>query len=566
MSFDGVFTHLMVEELNQTITDGRLSKIQQPYEHEIMLVFRNQGKNHTLLLSAHPSFSRIQLTTISYQNPKTPPNFCMTLRKYLEGSILEKIEQVENDRIIHFYFSSRNELGDLENILLIVELMGRHSNILLVNQATGKILDAVKHVGSSQNTYRQILPGSLYRRPPQREQLNPFTVDIKGLHALLATTDDLSPQFLQTSFQGLGKDTAQELFTRLMIQPKEKLKAWQQFFTELTTQQAPTLSTVKQSELFSPIPFPSLQAEKETSFHTLSELLDHYYSGKAEKDRVKQQAGELIRKLSADINKLKKKKKNLQKDLKATESADEYRLKGEILTTFLHLVKKSSTNVILENYYDNNQPIEIALNPALSANQNAQKYFHKYTKLRNGISEINKQLILTEYELLYLDSIVAQLDIASPGDVEVIREELIHQHYIKDKRKTKKKQKIKTSKPEEFVSSDGTLILVGKNNLQNDQLTLKTANKQDIWLHAKDIPGSHVIIRSNTPTEETLLEAAQLAAYFSKYRLSSQVPVDYVPVKLIRKPNGAKPGYVIYEGQKTLYVTPEEELIKKLKK
>lgn len=566
MSFDGLFTHLMVDELNETIVNGRLSKIHQPYDHELMLIFRNHGKNMTLLLSAHPSFARIQLTEISYTNPQTPPNFCMTMRKYLEGSILEAVEQIENDRVIHFTFSSRNELGDLENLLLVVELMGRHSNILLINQSTGKILDAIKHVGSTQNSYRLILPGSTYREPPKQDQINPLTVSSTLLHEKLATADEINTGFIQSTFQGLGRDTATELALRIQKNPKEKLTTWTSFFEECLTKTNPSLVNDGNKENFTPIVFESSKAQEIQSFDSLGELLDAFYIGKAEKDRVKQQANELLKKLAADNNKLKKKKKNLEKDLRETDKADEYRLKGELLTTYLHEVPKNGTKVSLHNYYTDNQLVDITLDPSLSPNQNAQKYFHKYQKLKTAMIEVQKQLEIADFELLYLESVMAQLDIAQPSDVEVIREELIQQNYIKEKRQNKKKKQQKMSKPEEFISRDGTTILVGKNNLQNDQLTLKTASKNDIWLHAKDIPGSHVIIKANDPSEETLFDAAVLAAYFSKYRLSSQVPVDYVAVKHIRKPNGAKPGYVIYEGQKTLYVTPTEEHVTSLKK
>lgn len=559
MSFDGVFTHAMVHELSELLVSGRISKIHQPYEQEVILVIRARGKNHKLLLSAHSNFARVQLTTIAYQNPETPANFAMMLRKYLEGAILESIHQIENDRVIHFTFSKRNELGDLQNIILVVELMGRHSTIVLVNSETGKILDAIKHVGMSQNSYRTLLPGAEYVAPPTQTQLNPFTLSDPQVFELLSTAE-ITAKYLQTTFQGLGKDTATELAYRINEHPNEKLPTWQQFWQDLQTP-APTLYTWQNKEYFTPLTFESLGSDF-TVYPSLSELLDNFFGGKAEKDRVKQQGGELIRRIENEWKRNVAKLKKLEQTLVDTENAEEFRRKGELLTTFMTHVPRGAAAIELPNYYEEDQPLKITLKPELSPNQNAQKYFQKYQKLKNAVRVVQAQIEQTKQEIDYLESVLAQLEIATPLDIAVIQEELLEQGYI---RKRNKKQKQQKSKPEEFYATDGTVVLVGKNNLQNDQLTLKTAKKTDIWLHAKDIPGSHVIIKSSDPSEETLLEAANLAAYYSKFRLSAQVPVDYVAVKHVHKPNGAKPGYVIYENQRTLYVTPEASLVEEMK-
>ncbi|MFV0557158.1 MAG: fibronectin-binding protein EfbA [Enterococcus sp.] len=566
MSFDGVFTHLMVQELANKLIGGRLSKIHQPYPNEIVLVIRSQGQNQKLLLSAHPSYARIQLTQMQYANPETPPNFVMMLRKYLDGGILESIEQLENDRVIHLGFSKRNELGDLQKIVLVVELMGRHSTILLLNQANGKILDAIKHIGSSQNSYRSLLPGSEYIEPPQQTGLNPFTASTTEVFTRLSQASEITPRYLQSTFQGLGFDTASELAFRLNQQPNEKIPVWEQFFTQLTTTLTPSLIENQQKSWFTPLRFASLVGDESQvqTADTLSQLLDLFYLGKAEKDRAKQQGNELLKKVANELARNQKKLQKRQQTLADSENAETFRQKGELLTTFMNQVPRGANEVELANYYDENQLLKISLNPALTPNQNAQKYFQRYQKLKNAVKLVHQQIEETKAEIAYLETVESQLELATPLDIGLIREELIDQGYLK--RKTTKKQKQPTpSKPEQFFSLDGTTILVGKNNLQNDQLTLKTARKTDYWLHAKNIPGSHVIIRAQDPSEATILQAAELAAYYSKYRLSAQVPVDLVQVKYLKKPNGAKPGYVIYENQTTLYITPSEANIQQMK-
>ncbi|WP_288322709.1 fibronectin-binding protein EfbA [uncultured Enterococcus sp.] len=565
MSFDGVFTHAMINELRETLLSGRISKINKPYENEVVLVIRSRGKNQRLLLSAHPSYARIQITQIDYQNPDTPPNFVMMLRKHLDGAILESIEQIENDRVIHFHFKKRDELGDLQNIILIVELMGRHSTIILVNKESGKILDAIKHIGSSQNTYRSLLPGVDYIAPPEQNQLNPFSQEKEKVFHRLSQMD-LTPKGIQQQFQGIGFDTAQELVARLTERPNEKMLVWQEFFTAIDTQLSPSLYEVAEKEYFTPINYRFFDSntQQKKMYPTLSALLDAFYQEKAEKDRAKQQGGELIRKIENELKRNRNKLKKREQTLKDSENAEDYRRDGELLTTFMAQVPRGANEVTLPNYYEEDRPITIKLDPALTPNQNAQKYFHRYQKLKNAVKLIGKQIEEAKNEIDYLESVLSQLEIAGPMDIEVIKEELTAEGYLKKKSSKKQKRK-KPSQPDQYLSTDGTLILVGKNNLQNDQLSLKTAKKTDYWLHAKNIPGSHVIIKSDQPSDETITEAAELAAYFSKYRHSAQVPVDLVQVKHLRKPNGAKPGYVIYENQKTIIVTPEEEKINKIK-
>ncbi|MDR1013134.1 MAG: NFACT family protein [Lactobacillales bacterium] len=561
MSFDGIFIHVLVRELQEKLLHGRIQKVHQPYNQEIVLIIRANSQNHKLLLSSHPSYARVQLTNIQYHNPESPPNFVMVLRKYLEGAILKAIEQVENDRVLQFTFHHRNELGDLQNIILIVEIMGRHSAIILLNKETGKILDAIKHVGLSQNTYRTILPGAKYLPPPKQKGKNPFVMQDLEVFEILSTAQNLSAQFLQQNFQGFGHDTAEELAYLLKGNPHEKLKVWHDFFASLNFKQPSLYENAK--SWFAPVDFLSLGGKAKEVFQSLNELLDAFFTEKAEKDRAKQQIKMLLQRIKVKCQKKQVKLKKLQITLKDTSNAEDYRCKGELLTTFMAQVPKGYNFVELKNYYAEDAPLKIALNPSLSPNQNAQKYFQKYRKLKKSVLIVKKQIEKTKHEILYLESVKSQLELVTPLEIPLIFEELQAEGYIKARQRKPKKTKL--SLPAEFQASDGTKILVGKNNLQNDRLTLKIAKKTDYWLHAKNIPGSHVIIKSNKPSDQTLTEAGILAAYYSKYRYSAQVPVDVVQVKNIRKPNGAKAGFVIYEGQKTIFITPDQKMVAQLK-
>ncbi|SMS14347.1 NFACT RNA binding domain-containing protein [Levilactobacillus zymae] len=566
MSFDGSFTHAMVHELQQTVTTGRVSKINQPYANEVVLTIRANGHNYPILLSANPTYARVQVTEIPYVNPPVPTNFTMILRKYLQGAILKGVTQAANDRVVHLNFTSRNELGDQQELHLIIEIMARHSNVILVDQASGKILDAIKHVGSDQNRYRLLLPGAQYITPPKQDLDDPFA----GPRADLAATirefpnRDVLAGTLQHQYQGLGKDTAAALASALH-QPGDANAHFTAFFAHFDAPQPTLTISPKGKTSFTAFPYPT-EGQQQTAT-TLSQLLDTYYQDKAERDRVQQQGSVLIRVVRNELKKNRNKLKKLQRTLAETENADEYRVKGEILTTYLYQVKRGDTSVTLPNFYDQEKPLKIALSNQLSPNQNAQKYFKRYQKAKNAVSYVTTQIEQTQANVDYFDNIMAQIELAAPKDLIEIRLELQQGGYLRDhdhQKKAKKRRKQQISKPDQFTASDGTKISVGKNNLQNDKLTLHTAKRTDIWLHVKDMPGSHVIVHAADPSEQTILEAANLAAYFSKARASSTVPVDYVPVKRIHKPNGAKPGFVIFTGQKTVFVTPESALVDQL--
>ena len=550
MSFDGFFLHHMVEELRRELVNGRIQKINQPFEQELVLQIRSNRQSHRLLLSAHPVFGRIQLTQTTFENPAQPSTFIMVLRKYLQGALIESIEQVENDRIVEITVSNKNEIGDHIQATLIIEIMGKHSNILLVDKSSHKILEVIKHVGFSQNSYRTLLPGSTYIAPPSTESLNPFTIKDEKLFEILQTQETTAKN-LQSLFQGLGRDTANEL-ERILV--SEKLSTFRNFFNQETK---PCLTETS----FSPVPFANQVGEPFTS---LSDLLDTYYKDKAERDRVKQQASELIRRVENELQKNRHKLKKQEKELLATDNAEEFRQKGELLTTFLHQVPNDQDQVILDNYYTN-QPITIALDKALSPNQNAQRYFKRYQKLKESVKYLTDLIQETKATILYLESVETVLNQAGLEEIAEIREELIQTGFIR-RRQREKIQKRK--KPEQYLASDGkTIIYVGRNNLQNEELTFKMARKEELWFHAKDIPGSHVVISGNLdPSDEVKTDAAELAAYFSQGRLSNLVQVDMIEVKKLNKPTGGKPGFVTYTGQKTLRVTPDPEKIASMKK
>lgn len=550
MSFDGFFLHHMTRELQQELLSGRIQKINQPFEQELVLQIRSNRKNQKLLISAHPVFGRIQLTQTTFENPQFPNTFIMVMRKYLQGAVIEDIRQDENDRILEISVSNKNEIGDDVAVTLIVEIMGKHSNIILMDKATGKIIEAIKHVGFSQNSYRTILPGSTYVAPPKTGAGNPFEISDEKLFAILQT-EELEPRNLQKLFQGLGRDTATELASRL---DTDKLKHFRAFFA------APTQPSLTEKS-FATLPFSD---SSDQNFATLSELLDYYYVDKAERDRVQQQAGELIRRVDTELDKNLKKLQKQEDELLATENAEEFRQKGELLTTFLHQVPNDQDQVELDNYYTD-QKIVIALDKALTPNQNAQRYFKRYQKLKEAVKHLTGLIEDTKGTISYLESVETALEQSSLAEIAEIREELIQTGFIKRRHREKIQ---KRQKPEKYLATDGqTIILVGRNNLQNEELTFKMAKKDELWFHAKDIPGSHVVITGNlNPSDEVKTDAAELAAYYSKARLSNLVQVDMIETRKLNKPTGGKPGFVTYTGQKTLRVTPDEEKIKSMKK
>jgi predicted ribosome quality control (RQC) complex YloA/Tae2 family protein len=566
MSLDGFTIRAMVHELNPLLCGGRITKIYQPGTTEILLHIRASGKNHKLLLSAHPAYARVQLTHTPIENPKEPPVFCMMMRKHIEGSIIQSITQIDLERILQIDLRTRNEWGGEGMRRLVVEMMGRHSNLILLDPLKGIILDGIRRVSHAISRHRQIFPGAPYLSPPEQQKQNPLEIDRASFIAGFTDQQAHFDQQLVNRFRGMGPLLAQEILEQAGAKGGEAV--WQSFARCMQKaknhQYEPTITQTEAKSVFSVWPLTHLQGEAR-SFPSVSEGLDRFFQGKAARDRLRQQTQELTRKLKQEIAKNAKKIAILQTELAQSQQADQYRIYGELLTTSLHQIQRGEQTTQIVNYYDEHTPtITIPLDPLLTPTQNAQRYFKKYHKLKAAKKWNVAQISKAQAEMQYLASVWVQLENASLGEVEQIREELAEEGWCKVSRKKEKQTAKKKPLPTSIHASDGTPILVGKNNKQNDYLTHQLAAPSDTWLHTKDIPGSHVVIRAKRVSERTLYEAAMIAAYYSKARQSSQVPVDFTLVKHVKKPAGARPGFATYDHQQTLFVTPHEEVIQKL--
>ncbi|WP_010269816.1 Rqc2 family fibronectin-binding protein [Paenibacillus senegalensis] len=596
MALDGIVVHAIVHELQECV-GGRIGKIHQPSENEILLQIRAKGKTRRLLLSANPTYPRVHYTETQMNNPLEPPMFCMLLRKHCENGIIEEVLQKGLERIIVIRIRHRNELGDLCLKELIVEIMGRHSNVILLDPDQGTILDGIHHVTPAISTYRVVLPGSVYKGPPEQGKLDPFTTDrslfeekwAQVMNESLTDSNELTEaktsskplplwKVLLNCFNGISPLMAKEILYRSNHEPgnadpKPPAGLWEAVSEVMEQVKANRYEPGTAVEDSGKLVFSALQLTHLGSswkpFETVSQCLDHYYGEKAERDEVRQRTSDLLRFLQNEKAKNIKKLEKLEETLEDAKDADRYRIQGELLTASMHLFQKGDTSVEVIDYYDENQrKIVIELDPLLTPSENAQKAFKRYTKIKNSRTVVSEQIESTRAELVYLDSLLQQLHSAGLNDIEEIREELVEQGYLRSRERKKRKggKAAKPNKPNiaSYVSSEGIPIYVGKNNTQNDYVTNRLAHPGDTWLHTKDIPGSHVVIRSSQFGEQTLHEAAMLAAYYSQARESSQVPVDYTLIRHVRKPNGAKPGFVIYDNQKTLFVTPDEGLIQAL--
>ncbi|UZX30661.1 Rqc2 family fibronectin-binding protein [Lactobacillus helsingborgensis] len=556
MAYDGLFIHSLLNSVRPLVVNGRLSKIYQPFAQDLILTFRKERKNIQLLLSANAQYPRFYVTKQAIVNPDKAPTFVMVLRKYLEGSVLQSIDQVGVDRIVNFNFSNRNELGDQVQLVLSLELMGRHSNVILYDKKSGQIIDLLKRVNPDENRVRLLLPKAKYELPPLIPGINGFKITEAEFN-LKAT--DTAPATLAKQFGGLDRDDRQEL--EGYLEDDLSFSSFKTFMDQFDKKGAFILKTPKNKrKIFPYLPY-HLDLTKETSDPDFNHALDEFYQYQSNQDWVKQKSSQIERVIKNEHNKLTKKIVKLKKQLDQAENSEGYRIRGEILNANLAQVKPGMSQIELPNYYNNNKPIEIKLDTALSPARNGQKYFTRYKKLRDSIKHVKEQISITQTNLNYFDTIQTAIDNAEPQDIDQITDELTSQGYLKKPQKPKRKKKITEKNLNKFRISSGKTVLVGKNNLQNDWLTLKKANKTDIWFHVKNIPGSHVILQSSEATDEDIKETAEIAAYFSKAKNSAHVQVDYVADKRVKKPNGAKPGFVIYTGQNSIEVTPEKERV-----
>lgn len=572
MAFDGLVVRAVVHQL-QPLVGGRIHKIHQPNEHDLVFAVRAKGTSARLLLSANPTYPRFHLTERTYQNPLEAPMFCMLLRKYCENGVIESIEQIGMERIVHVHIRQRDELGDLNVKRIIFELMGRHSNIILTDPETGVVLEAAKRVTPAISAHRIIVPGSVYTPPPAQHKQNPLLATREDVAATLSGIGGGETKAaagrLVDGFSGISPVAAQAIVAGV----PDAAEAFVRAMADIRSHRyVPNIivDTRSGKSAFSVVPLSSGEAGaevKQERFDNVSVCLERYYADKAERDLVKQRTADLTRLLLNEKHKNEKKLEKLQSTLEEARGADQYRMYGELLNAYLHTFERGAAAVEVVNFYDEEQrPVQISLDPLLTPSENAQRYFKKYQKMRNSLAAVEEQMTQTREEIRYLEDLLQQLEVAELTDIEEIRAELVEGGYVRDRGGKKDRRSAKKGKPQvhAYLSSEGVPIYVGRNNTQNDYITNRLAHGADTWLHTKDIPGSHVVIRSDSFGDATLSEAANLAAYYSKAKQSSLVPVDYTLVRHVKKPSGAKPGFVIYDKQKTLFITPDEEKARRM--
>lgn len=565
MAFDGVFLHKIINTLNNELIGKKIDKINQPEKDEIHISFRNL-KKVKLLISASSSYPRIHLTKQSKANPIQAAMFCMVLRKYLLGGKIVNIKQYDTDRFLSIDIEATDELGFDSIYTLYIEIMGRHSNISLVRSRDNKIIDCIKHISSDVNSVRILLPGFEYVMPPLSNRIDPFD-NGNNLESLL-NSEILAENFFSKNFNGICKQLSKEL-TSLTMESKvftqDSIIMTKQLFNSIDTNENYYIFTNSNKNVidFYCYDLKSLDYSDKLIFNNPNELLDEFYSAKDKQDRLSSKSSDLCKLVKVNIDRCLKKKNILEDELKDCEEKDDLRIKGELLTSYIYSLKEGMKEVSLLNYYSEEETyLNIPLDPLKNPSENVQSYFKKYNKMKKTEEAAKGQLILNSSELDYLNSVMTSIHNAEEyTDFDEIRNELVVSGYIKfNKNKSKKDGK---SKPMHFISSDGIDIYVGKNNIQNDYLTLKFADKTDLWLHTKAIPGSHVIVKETNVPDSTLLEAANLAAYYSKGKDSSKVEVDYTQVRNVKKPSGSKPGMVIYYTNSTIVIDPKEPTINK---
>lgn len=577
MSLDGIMLAAIKKDLKNTLLNGRIDKIYQPEQYLITLLVRNNLHNYRLLLSAHPNYPGVHLTDRDFENPQKAPDFCMLLRKYLLRGTITAIEQPDFERILIFEILLYGQRYNL-----IIEIMGRHSNIVLLD-GDGFVLDAIKRVTSRISRERELFPGINYKYPPAQDKLNPLLLEERSFEKKTRGFNQESYKAIMYNFRGIGPLSAREIIYRAGIKPEKA-------FSELTEREKESLlstfMTLRKNILqedFQPAvglegdsiayisAFPlTHRQERILEFQDTGKLLDFYYEKGIKNRQIDRKKKELASIVESYLEKNHRKRDSFLQELEIGKNAEEFKNSGELIIANIYQLKRGMTEAEVIDYYDPEQKrIKIKLDPLLSPADNAQRYFKKYHKAKKSVKYLEEQLQKLKEEEDYLENVLLNIEQAEElKDFEEIREELILEDYIKDRRKRKPKEKVQVQAPYKFISSNGYEILVGRNNRQNDNLSRKIARKNDLWLHVKDLPGSHVIIRRKNKEEipeETIKEAAIVAAYYSKGRDSENVPIDYTLVKNLRKPKGARPGLVYYENYQTIHVNPDKGLINRLK-
>ncbi|MFR7477013.1 NFACT family protein [Frisingicoccus sp.] len=573
MAFDGIVISNLVWELRERLTDGRINKIYQPENDAIVLTIKNNRNNYRLLLSASPSLPLAYLTEDTGTNPMVAPNFCMLLRKHISGGRIVSIVQPEMERILKFEIEHLNELGDLCTKFLIVELMGKHSNIIFC-QPDGTIIDSIKHISLNVSSVREVLPGRSYFIPNTMLKMNPLTIDTNEFIEKVLSKPLPAGKALYTSLTGISPVIAEEICFRASIDSgmsasglsdAEKLHLFGVFSRLMEDVENHCFTPIiiyrgKEPVEFSALTLTCYSDCESHTFDSISTVLRTYYAEKNATSRIRQKSHDLRHVVSTALDRTRKKYDLQLKQLKDTEKREKYKIYGEMINTYGYGLEEGAKNMTCLNYYTNKE-MTVPLDPQLTPQENAKKYFERYGKLKRTFEALSTLTEETHDEMEHLDSISTALDLAqTEGDLVQIKEELIQAGYVKRHTggRNMKKQKL-TSQPLHYISSDGYDMYVGKNNLQNEELTFKFANGGDWWFHAKGIPGSHVVVKSGGDElpDRTFEEAARLAAYYSKNRTSEKVEIDYIQRKHVKKPNSGKPGFVIYHTNYSMMIEPD---------
>ena len=576
MAFDGIVVADLVHELKEQLTGGRIAKIAQPESDELLLTIKTPAGQRRLILSADASLPLVYLTEENKPSPITAPNFCMLLRKHIGGGRITDIWQPKLERIIHFTIEHLDEMGDLCRKDLIVEIMGKHSNIIFCTE-DGMIIDSIKHISAQMSSVREVLPGRQYFIPDTLHKADPLSAAFEDFRSLLSEKPMPLAKAVYTSFTGISPVTAEEICHLAGLDSGIPAREYSgDVLFHLYTQFGIYFSAVKEGRFspavyyegrepkeFSALPLTHLSGYARQEFSSISEVIKTYYSTRSQITRIRQKSADLRHVVQTALDRNRKKYDLQIRQLKDTEDRDKYRVYGELINTYGYNLPEGEKRLEALNYYTN-EMVSIPLDPAKTPQENAQRYFNKYNKQKRTFEALSRFCQETKDDITYLESIQTSLDIAlTESDLSEIKEELASSGYIK-RRQTRKKEKIR-NEPLHYISSDGFHMYVGKNNLQNDRLTFDFASGNDWWFHAKQAPGSHVIVKAEDRElpDATFEEAGRLAAYYSSMRGSEKVEIDYVQKKQIRKPKGAKPGFVVYYTNYSLVIDSDISRIRK---